>query len=270
MASFDFDILRATVLAIIQGLTEFLPVSSSAHLILPSELLGWADQGLAFDMALHFGSLVAVLYYFRHDLWQVANGVVRQMWRRQSSSESRLGWQLVLATVPAAVAGVLLEDVVETQLRSVHVIIFTTLFYGVLLGIADRVPKQELGLSEMSWRTALVIGLAQMLAIIPGTSRSGITMTAALFSNMNRADAARFSFLLSIPTIGGAALLKLVELLKTPGINWAELGYAVIVASLTAYLCIRYFLKMIGRISFIPFVVYRIALGLVLLVIFGF
>ncbi|MES2605799.1 MAG: undecaprenyl-diphosphate phosphatase [Pseudomonadota bacterium] len=265
----DFDVIRATVLALIQGLTEFLPVSSSAHLILPSELLGWADQGLNFDMALHMGSLVAVLVYFRKDLLTVATAMLTHMVKKQPSVESKLGWFIILATIPVTVAGLLFEDVVETQMRSVNVIIVTTLFYGLLLGIADRRAKQTRGMEDLDWKTSLIIGLAQMMAIIPGTSRSGVTMTAALFCGLRRDVAARFSFLLSIPTIGGAALLKLIELLESPAINWHELLYAMTIAALTAYLCIHYFLKLIARISFMPFVVYRLLLGVVLLVFFA-
>lgn len=266
----EFDAFRATVLALIQGLTEFLPISSSAHLILPSELFGWQDQGLTFDMALHFGSLIAVLVYFRRDLFNVAAAMLKQVTLRgASTADCRLGWYIVLATIPVTIAGLLLEDLVETRLRSVYVIIATTLFYGLLLGIADWQARQHRDMHEISWRTALVIGLAQMLAIIPGTSRSGVTMTAALFCGLKRDVAARFSFLLSIPTIGGAALLKLLELLGSPTINWNELLYAMTVAALTAYVCIHYFLKLIARISFMPFVVYRLLLGIVLLFMFG-
>jgi undecaprenyl-diphosphatase UppP len=265
----DFDIVRATVLAIIQGLTEFLPISSSAHLILPSQLLGWEDQGLTFDMALHFGSLFAVLLYFRKDLIKVAAAMLMQLKRGQTSDESRLGWYIIIATIPVMVSGLLFEDVVETQLRSVYVIIATTLFYGLLLGIADRLAPQTRGLHELTWKTAVIIGLAQMLAIIPGTSRSGITMTAALFCSLRREVAARFSFLLSVPTIGGAALLKMIELMGMPDINWSELIYAMIVAAITAFFCIHFFLKLIASISFMPFVIYRLLLGIFLLVFFA-
>jgi undecaprenyl-diphosphatase len=264
----DFDIVRATVLALIQGLTEFLPISSSAHLILPSELLGWEDQGLNFDMALHLGSLSAVLLYFRNDLWAVAKALLRQMTHRETSTESSLGWYIILATIPVMVSGLLFEDVVETQLRSVYVIIVTTLFYGILLGVADKTASQKLGLAEINWKICVLIGLAQMLAIVPGTSRSGITMTAGLFAGLRREAAARFSFLLSVPTIGGAALLKLIEMLGSPNINWHELWYAMAISALTAYFCIHYFLKLIARISFMPFVIYRVVLGLGLIVFF--
>lgn len=264
----DFDVVRATVLALIQGLTEFLPISSSAHLILPSQLLGWEDQGLAFDMALHLGSLVAVLFYFRLDLLQVSRAMLVQLGGGQGSDESRLGWHIIIATIPVLIAGLLFKDVAETSLRSVTVITATTLVFGVLLGIADRNATQNRTLAQVNWKISLVIGLAQMLAIIPGTSRSGITMTAALFCHMERYAAARFSFLLSIPTIGAAASLKLLELLGTPGINWGELLYAMAMAALTAFVCIHYFLKIIGSLGFLPFVIYRLLLGTFLLLFF--
>lgn len=264
----DFDVVRATVLALIQGFTEFLPISSSAHLILPSQLLGWEDQGLGFDMALHLGTLVAVLFYFRRDLFQVSRAMLVQMGGGQGSDESRLGWHIVIATVPVLIAGLLFQNLAETTLRRVTVITATTLVFGLLLGIADRTAKQTRTLAEVNWKVSLVIGLAQMLAIIPGTSRSGITMTVALFCNMERYAAARFSFLLSIPTIGAAASLKLLELLGTPGINWSELIYAMVLAALTAFVCIHYFLKLISTLGFLPFVVYRLLLGSFLLLFF--
>jgi undecaprenyl-diphosphatase len=264
----DFDVVRATILALIQGLTEFLPISSSAHLILPSQLLGWDDQGLAFDMALHLGSLVAVLIYFRRDLFNVSRAMLAQVSGGQASDDSRLGWHIVIATIPVLIAGLLFADIAENELRSVAVITATTLFFGLLLGIADRSGKRTLKVDQVTWKISLVIGLAQMLAIIPGTSRSGVTMTAALFCGLDRYAAARFSFLLSIPTIGAAASLSFIEMLGTPGVNWTELFYAMAMSAVTAFLCIHYFLKLIPTISFMPFVVYRLLLGAFLLIFF--
>jgi undecaprenyl-diphosphatase len=261
----DFDFIRATILAVVQGLTEFLPISSSAHLILPSELLGWQDQGLNFDMALHLGSLAAVLLYFRRDLRELVGALLRQAIYRQHSQESALAWKLLLATLPVTFSGLLFEDVVETELRNVDVIIMTTLLYGLLLLVAEKTATGRLGLGQLGWRASLCIGLAQALAIVPGTSRSGVTMTAALFAGLRREEAARFSFLLSIPTIGGAALLRLLDLLELPDVDWGELGYAMVVSALTAYGCIHWFLRLIGRVGFLPFVVYRLLLGAVLL-----
>lgn len=264
----DFDVVRATVLAFIQGITEFLPISSSAHLILPSQLLGWEDQGLAFDMALHLGSLVAVLFYFRRDLWNVARAMLAQLGGGQPTDESRLGWHIVIATIPVLIAGLLFSDVAETTLRSVTVITATTLFFGLLLGIADRVGRQHGTVLDVTWKISLIIGLAQCLAIIPGTSRSGVTMTAALFCGLQRQAAARFSFLLSIPTIGAAASLAFIELLGQPDINWTELFYAMAMSALTALACIHWFLKFIGSLGFLPFVAYRLLLGTFLLFLF--
>lgn len=264
----DFDVFRATVLALIQGLTEFLPISSSAHLILPSQLWGWEDQGLAFDMALHLGSLVAVLFYFRRDIWNIARAMLTQVGGGLATDDSRLGWHIIIATIPVLVAGLLFEEIAETKLRSVTVITATTLIFGLLLGIADRAGRQNRELAHFNWKISLLIGLAQCLAIIPGTSRSGVTMTAALFLGFQRQSAARFSFLLSIPTIGAAASMAMLELMKQPDINWTELFYAMAMSALTALACIHFFLKFIGSLGFLPFVVYRLLLGTFLLFFF--
>jgi undecaprenyl-diphosphatase len=264
----DFDVVRATVLALIQGLTEFLPISSSAHLILPSQLWGWEDQGLAFDMALHLGSLVAVLFYFRRDIWNIARAMLTQIGGGQVTADSRLGWHIIVATIPVLIAGLLFEEIAETKLRSVTVITATTLVFGILLGVADRAGRQNRDLTHFDWKISLLIGLAQCLAIIPGTSRSGVTMTAALFCGFQRQSAARFSFLLSIPTIGAAASMAMLELMGQPDINWSELLYAMAMSALTALACIHFFLKFIGALGFLPFVVYRLLLGIFLLFFF--
>jgi undecaprenyl-diphosphatase len=264
----DFDVVRATILALIQGLTEFLPISSSAHLILPSQLWGWDDQGLAFDMALHLGSLVAVLFYFRRDIWNVARAMLTQIGGGQMTDDSRLGWHIIVATIPVLVAGLLFEEIAETKLRSIAVITATTLVFGLLLGIADKAGTQRRDLTHFNWKISLLIGLAQCLAIIPGTSRSGVTMTAALFCGFQRQSAARFSFLLSIPTIGAAASMAMLELMGQPDINWSELLYAMAMSALTALACIHFFLKFIGSLGFLPFVIYRLLLGIFLLFFF--
>jgi undecaprenyl-diphosphatase len=261
----SFDLLRATFLAILQGLTEFLPISSSAHLILPAALLGWQDQGLAFDMAVHLGTLLAVLLYFRQDLQTIAMAMLAQLRGKALTEPGRLGWLLVLATIPVLIVGVMLKDLAETSLRSVAVITTTTLLFALLLWVADRSGTRRYSLPQLSWKTALLIGCAQVLSLIPGTSRSGITMTAALFCHFDRESASRFSFLLSIPVTTGASLLLFLDLLEAPSVNWAELFYALVVAAVTAYACIHYFLKLIASLGFLPFVLYRLALGGVLL-----
>ncbi len=261
----EFDLNRATLLALLQGFTEFLPVSSSAHLILPAALLGWEDQGLAFDVAVHLGTLLAVILYFRRDVLAISRGMLVQLGGGRASDESRLGWQLLVATVPVIVAGALLKDFVDTSLREVWVLTATTLVFGLLLWAADRKGGGGIVLQRMSLRAAVIIGLAQVVALIPGTSRSGITMTAALFCGMDREAASRFSFLLSIPVIAGAALFLLLDLMQEPQVNWSELLYAAVLAMFTAFACIHWFLGIINRIGFLPFVIYRLLLGCVLL-----
>jgi undecaprenyl-diphosphatase len=167
--------------------------------------------------------------------------------------------------VPVVIAGFLLKDVVESLLRDVRVLTAATLFFGLLLWVADRNPKQAGSMQTLTWRSVLIIGLVQVLALVPGTSRSGITTTAALFCGLDRAAASRFSFLLSIPVIAGAALLLIVDLLQQTQVDWVGLLYALLVAMVTAFACIHWFLGIITRIGFLPFVIYRLGLGLVLL-----
>lgn len=257
------DMFQAIVLAIIQGLTEFLPISSSAHLILPAQLLGWPDQGLVFDVAVHVGSLLAVVTYFRGELRVLGAGGLRWLCGGGWNSDAALILWLALATVPAGILGLLFNDFVAANLRSMLVIAATTIVFGLLLGWADA---RATGGSTLSLRSALIIGAAQALAIIPGTSRSGITMTAALFCGLNRETAARFSFLLSIPIIAAAGLLQVRELAAHDvGIAWSLLALATLVSGLTAFACIAFFMRVVERIGFMPFVIYRVLLGLFLI-----
>jgi undecaprenyl-diphosphatase len=258
------DIVQALILALIQGLTEFLPISSSAHLILPSQLLGWPDQGLAFDVAVHFGTLLAVMFYYRQDIWRISGRFLATGWQRPDD-DARLGWWIIIATVPAGLAGLLLNDWIATELRSLWVIAATTLIFGGVLWLAHASASEQRTLLHMTLSAALIIGLAQALALIPGTSRSGITMTAALLLGFNRMDAARFSFLLSIPLILAAGLLKSIELLAAEhSPDWAALILATVVAAVSAWLCIYFFLAWLQRIGLMPFVIYRLLLGLLL------
>lgn len=264
----EFDIVRATFLSFIQGLTEFLPISSSAHLILPSALLGWDDQGLSFDVAVHLGTLSAVLIYFRHDVWKLIHGCSRHLLFKEGSDEAMLGWKLLLATFPVIIAGYLGKEFIDTSLRATAVIATTTIVYGVLLLWSDRHSSGKNTLDTMTWRQALIIGFAQMLALVPGTSRSGITMTAALFCNLDRESSSRFSFLLSIPVIAGASLFLVLDLIKQAQVNWGELFYGMVLAGLVAYACVTLFLNTISRLGFLPFVIYRFFLGTLLFLFF--
>lgn len=255
------ELIHVIVLALIQGLTEFLPISSSAHLILPKELLGWPDQGLAFDVAVHVGSLAAVVIYFRADIWRLIQAWCGSLVTRQQSDDSRLGWYIIVATIPAGIAALLFGGIVETHLRSTTVIMITTVVFGLYLAWADYRGKNALDLAKMTLTMALLIGLAQAIALIPGTSRSGITIAAALALGFRRESAARFSFLLSIPIILLSGLYKGVELMGDSNIPWDDIVLGAVLSGVSAYICIHFFLSFIQRIGMMPFVVYRLLLG---------
>lgn len=260
------DTLQIVLLALIQGITEFLPISSSAHLILPAQLTDWPDQGLAFDVALHLGSLCAVLAYLRQDVWRLTQGGWMLASQQRIDANGDLLLKVGVAVLPVVIAGFVLKDWVESDLRSVVVIASTTIGFGLLLWIADRREGKS---DIISWPHALVIGGFQMLALVPGTSRSGITMTAALLLGVSRVAGARFSFLLSIPTIAGAALLSTLDLAKQPEpVYWGELGAGFALAGISAYACIHYFLAFIESTGMTPYVVYRLLLGTMLLIWF--
>lgn len=259
------DFLQAVVLALIQGLTEFLPVSSSAHLILVSVLTGWEDQGLTFDVAVHLGTLVAVILYFRRDLLVMVGDFFRSLTGKGQGPGSRLAWAVILGTIPVGLAGLAFRDVVATYLRDPLILAFGLIFFGLLLGWADWRRRGERTEHSLTWKDILVIGCAQAVALIPGTSRSGITMTAGLFMGLSREAASRFSFLLSIPVIFLAGALEARHLLRQPEpIQWGLIGLATLLAGISAYLCIHYFLKFIRTVGMQPFVGYRLLLGILL------
>jgi len=256
-------------LALLQGLTEFLPISSSAHLVLLPKIFGWEDQGLAFDVAVHVGTLFAVIAYFRHDILRLLGAWLQSCEHRQMSADAKLVWFVLLASVPVAIAGLLFHDYIAMNLRSPLTIAGTTIGFGVLLGIADLRGEKRRGEDVLDYFDIVWIGLAQALALIPGTSRSGITMTVALALGLTRSAAARFSFLLSIPAIlmaGGYESLQLFR--QSAPVAWDSLLLGAGVAFLSAYLCIHVFMRLIERIGMLPFVVYRLGLGVFLLLIF--
>ncbi len=263
------DWLQAAVLALVQGLTEFLPISSSAHLILVPRLLGWPDQGLAFDVAVHVGTLSAVLSYFRRELVVLTCDWGLSVVQRQRVGESRLAWAILWGTVPVGLAGLLLGDWIENSLRGPLVIATATLFFGLLLWWSDARGARERDEHSLAWRDVVIIGCAQALALIPGTSRSGITITAGLALGLDRQAAARFSFLLSIPVIVLAGGLKTLELIQHGNsIDWSTLALGVVLAGVSAYACIHAFLRLLERVGMLPFILYRLALGIGLLILF--
>ncbi|MGH1485874.1 MAG: undecaprenyl-diphosphate phosphatase [Cellvibrionaceae bacterium] len=256
------ETLHIIVLALIQGITEFLPISSSGHLLLPTGVLGWPEQGLAFDVAVHVGTLAAVVIYFRQDIIAIISDWLGSLAGKGHTDNSRLAWYIALATIPASIIGLLFDDFIEGHLRTTFVIAMTTISFGLLLGYADRAShKATHDLTKMTVTIALIIGFAQALALIPGTSRSGITITAALLCGLSRDSSARFSFLLAIPIILLSGGYKTVQLLSLPSVNWGDLLLGAVLSAASAFLCIHYFLKFINRIGMMPFVIYRLILG---------
>jgi undecaprenyl-diphosphatase len=260
------DMVQIFILAIVQGLTEFLPISSSAHLILVPLVLKWPDQGLAFDVAVHLGSLIAVLVYFRREVVAMILAWIRSLAGGTPTADSRLAWWVILGTIPAVVVGLVFKGIIETDLRSPWVIAIATIVFALLLWLADMRKSKQRNESQLKLSDVVVIGCFQALALIPGTSRSGITMTAGLLLGLSRQAAARFSFLLSIPIIFASGSLQTVDLLQASQlIDWPALFLAIGLSALSAGLCIHWFLGLIDKIGMLPFVIYRLLLGAVLI-----
>lgn len=259
-------LLQIVVLAIIQGLTEFLPVSSSAHLILGSKAFGWPDQGLVFDVATHLGTLLAVFVYFRHELIEMLQAWLQPVRSEQDRQHRSMAVFLALASIPALLAGLLVHDLVELHLRDVRVIAWATLGFGLLLWLADAIGPKTREIGQMTLKSALFIGFAQALALVPGTSRSGITITAGRLLGFTPEAAARFSFLLAIPIIGAAGGYGAMRVATgDTDIQWGQFLLALSLSAMAGWVCIAAFLALLRRVGLLPFVIYRLALALVLL-----
>ena len=256
------ELIPIVILALVQGLTEFLPISSSAHLILAPIVFGWSDQGVAFDVAVHVGTLAAVLWYFRDDFIALFKGWILSIRGHGISAEGRLAWLLIMATLPIMVVGLALSLIAADILRSPLVIAWATLGFGLVLWWADRSHPERNGLTAITPRDALWIGLAQMLAVIPGASRSGVTISAGLIIGLDRDTAARFSFLLAAPIILLIGAVKTLQAVRV-GDSGAllDLGLGALLSALVAYATIHLFLKLIRRVGLWPFVIYRLVLG---------
>lgn len=263
------DSLQIIVLAIVQGITEFLPISSSGHLILVPYFTNWPDQGLEFDLAVHIGTLTAIVAYFRHTLLAMARDWAGSIVQRREVGESRLAWAVLFGTIPAGLAGLMFRDDIATTLRSPTVVATTTLIYALLLLIANRRRGQR-DERSLGWLDVVVIGCAQALALVPGTSRSGVTITAGLFRNLSREAAARFSFLLAVPVMTAAGLdeaLLFTDPSTTPSVDLRATLLGLAVSAVTGFACIHYFLKWLTRFGLLPYVVYRVVLGAALVVL---
>jgi len=262
--------MHVFILAFVQGLTEFLPISSSGHLILAPLLNDWQDQGLAFDVAVHVGTLSAVIIYFRQTLRNMTKDWFASIFYQRHTADSRLAWAVLFATIPVGLAGIIFHDFIAEYLRSAIVIAWASIGFGLLLGLSDKLGQRQRDEYNMRWYDVFTIGLAQALALIPGTSRSGITMTAGLFLGLTRQAAARFSFLLSIPVIVLSGVYESYQLSKQPlATDWVALNSGMLIAFISAIICIHVFLKVLDRIGMMPFVIYRIALGFFLLWVFS-
>lgn len=261
--------IQIVVLAVVQGLTEFLPVSSSGHLILVPAFFGWADQGLSFDIAVHFGSLGAVCVFFRNDIAGLIRGAADILTGRSDTLQARMAWAIGIGTVPAAIAGLLLAGWIAANLRSPATVVITLAGYGVLMALVDRFAPRERIISSVRIKDAVVIGMAQALSLVPGTSRSGITITAGRLLGFGRQDAARFSFLLSAPVILLAAIYEVVKLITGDSqVAWDNLAVAALISGIVAYLSIDFFMRFVSALGLLPFALYRLLLASVILYVF--
>lgn len=270
------NLLHALILGALQGFTEVLPISSSAHLIMVPWLLQWPESGLTFDVALHLGTFIALTVYFRHDIIELVFNTFDAISSRSLDTPAkRLPFLIVAATVPAAVVGKLFEDQVEAVFRSNQLLIVSFMIvFGLLLGLVDMLGRKRRLLEEISTGNALLIGLMQCLALIPGVSRSGITITAGLMLGFSRETAARFSFLISLPIVAGAALLKTVEIYKhgIPAGEGAPMLIGIAASAVTGYISVAFLLRFVQKQSLAPFVWYRVIVGggLIIAILSGF
>lgn len=259
-------LIQLIVLALIQGLTEFLPVSSSAHLILGSKAFGWPDQGLVYDTATHLGTLFAVLVYFRHDLLAMAGSWLRPAVDDEDRHNRSMTLYLAFASIPVLLTGLLVSGFVEQHLRDVRIIAWSTLVFGLLLWFAHAIGPRVRTVADFNLKSALIVGVAQVLALIPGASRSGITITAARLLGYTPDAAARFSFLLAIPVISAVGLYSILRIANGDSpIDWVQFSVAVLFSAVAGWICIAAFLELLKRVGLMPFVIYRLLLGFFLL-----
>ncbi len=259
-----FDFFKAGLLGLLQGLTEFLPISSSAHLRIFPELFGWGDPGAAFTAVIQIGTELAVVIYFWRDIWRIASTWLRALVKPElrEHPDTRMGWFIIVGSLPIVILGVLLKDIIENDFRNLWIIATTLIVLGIVLGIAERVGRHTRPLEQLNWRDAVLLGLAQACALVPGVSRSGATISMGLFLGYDRAAATRYAFLLAIPAVVGAGLYELPEI---PGGDnaygpWPTL-FATVVSFVVGYAAIAWLLRYVSTRSYAPFVIYRIALG---------
>lgn len=260
------DLFQSIILGLIQGLTEFLPISSSGHLLIFPALVGWEDPGAAFTAVIQLGTEAAVLIYFRRDLWNIATTWLRSLRdpSLRSDVNARMGWYLIAATIPISILGLAFSDQIESGARNLYLVGAMLVVFGVVLGIADNIGSRKRQVENLSFRDGVLIGFAQSLALIPGVSRSGATISAGLFLGLDRAAAARFSFLLAIPAVVLSGFYELSKILsgeEAVGVPLVNVLVATVVAFVVGYAVIAWFLKYLSNNSFAIFVGYRLVLG---------
>ncbi len=267
-----FDLLKAVVLGTIQGLTEFLPISSSAHLRIFPELFGWGDPGAAFTAVIQIGTELAVLIYFRHDIWRIGKAWLLSLFKPEwrGHLDARMGWFIIIGSLPIVILGMLLKDVIEQDFRNLWIIGSALIVMGIVLGVADHFSRNDKTISNISLRDAVLMGLAQALALVPGVSRSGATISMGRALGYEREAATRYAFLLAIPAVVGAGIFELKEI---PGgdnsYGWGPTLVATIVSFVVGYAAIAWLLRYVSTRSYTPFVLYRVALGSATLILVG-
>jgi undecaprenyl-diphosphatase len=265
-----WELLQAVVLGIIQGLTEFLPISSSAHLRIFPEMFGWGDPGAAFTAVIQIGTELAVLIFFRKDIWRIGSTWLKSLVKPEYRGhlDARMGWFIILGSLPIVILGVLLKDVIEKDFRSLWIIGTTLIVGGIVLGIADRVGSTRKQIKQITLFDAVLMGLAQAMALVPGVSRSGATLSMGRFLGYDREAATRYAFLLAIPAVVGAGIFELKEIPHGDNsYGWGPTIVATVVSFVVGYAAIAWLLRYVSTKSYLPFVVYRIALGSATLVL---
>lgn len=262
---------EAIVLGIIQGLTEFLPISSSAHLLILSQIFGWDDPGAAFTAVTQIGTESAVLIYFRHDIARIISTWFRSLYTPElrGQIDARMGWYVIIGTLPIAIIGFTFSDQIETAARNLYLVSVVLIVFGIILGIADRVGAKTRELETLSIRSGLLFGLGQALALIPGVSRSGATITTGLFMGFTREAATRYAFLLAIPAVMASGLYQATKIGEEANVPWGPTILATVIAFVIGYLVIAWLIKYVATNSYLPFVIYRVALGSLVLVLLG-
>ena len=267
------SLLESIVLGIVQGLTEFLPISSTAHLRIVPAMVGWEDPGSAFTAVIQLGTTFAVLIYFRQELWRIAVAWAQSVARRERprDTDARLGWYIVIGTIPIGIFGVIFKDEISSGARDLYLIGTVLIVFGIVMWVADRVGRQERGIESMTARDGLAVGIAQALALVPGVSRSGATISAGMFAGLDRESAARYSFLLSTPAVVLSAGFEMRKFFggEETGAGAGELIVATACAFVVGYLSIAFLLRWLANHSLGVFVAYRIALGTIVLVLAG-